>query len=107
MRFPRRPVTALLMAFVKFWRAVISPSYGSVCKFYPTCSEYGLQALQVHGALRGSGLILRRLARCHPWSKGGYDPVPGTDQAVWWAAELAELKARRRQTAADREGAPA
>lgn len=66
----------LLIGFVKAWRAVISPLYGDVCKYYPSCSAYGLEALQLHGAFKGSWLIVRRLARCHPWSKGGIDPVP-------------------------------
>lgn len=69
----------LLIAFVKAWRMLVSPLYGDVCKFYPSCSEYGLEALQRHGALRGSWLIVRRIARCHPWSLGGVDPVPGSD----------------------------
>lgn len=69
----------LLIAFVKAWRLLVSPLYGNVCKFYPSCSEYGLEALQRHGALRGSWLIVRRIARCHPWSLGGVDPVPGSD----------------------------
>jgi putative membrane protein insertion efficiency factor len=74
----------MLIGFVKAWRFLISPLYGNVCKFYPTCSAYGLKALETHGALRGSWLIIKRLARCHPWSLGGYDPVPGTPE---WEAE--------------------
>jgi putative membrane protein insertion efficiency factor len=66
----------LLIGFIKLWRAVISPLYGPVCKFFPSCSEYGLKAVQIHGAGKGSWLIIRRLIRCHPWSLGGYDPVP-------------------------------
>lgn len=73
------PLAWLLIGFVRLWRLVLSPLYGDVCKFYPTCSSYGLTALETHGALRGSWLIVRRLIRCHPWSMGGYDPVPGTD----------------------------
>ncbi|MFT8395021.1 membrane protein insertion efficiency factor YidD [Propionibacterium sp.] len=69
----------LLLAFVLFWRRFISPMYGDVCKFYPSCSEYGLEALRLHGAVRGSWLTVRRIARCHPWSLGGVDPVPGSD----------------------------
>ena len=78
----------LLIAFVKAWRTVVSPLYGDVCKFYPTCSAYGLEALQLHGAVKGSWLIVRRLARCHPWSTGGVDPVPGSPLAAG-AAETA------------------
>jgi len=76
----------VLIGFVKAWRLLVSPLYGNVCKFYPSCSAYGLKALQTHGALGGSWLIVKRLARCHPWSLGGYDPVPGTPE---WEAELA------------------
>ncbi|WP_238388400.1 membrane protein insertion efficiency factor YidD [Sinimarinibacterium sp. NLF-5-8] len=56
---------------------MISPLLGPSCRFYPSCSRYAVQALQHHGAVRGSGLALRRLLRCHPLNPGGYDPVPG------------------------------
>lgn len=74
-----------LIWFVKGWRRFISPMYGDVCKFHPTCSHYGLVALETHGALRGSWLTIRRLVRCHPWSMGGVDYVPGTPEAAAWA----------------------
>ena len=77
----------LLIGLLKVYRAVISPLYGNVCKYYPSCSAYALEAVTVHGAWRGSGLALRRLGHCHPWSLGGYDPVPGTPAAVAWQAE--------------------
>lgn len=80
-------VKTVLIALLKAYRAVISPLYGQVCKFYPSCSAYALEAVTVHGAWRGTGLAVRRLAHCHPWSLGGYDPVPGTDAAREWAAE--------------------
>jgi putative membrane protein insertion efficiency factor len=85
-------VKYLLIGFVRLWRLLVSPLYGNVCKFYPSCSAYGLEALQVHGAVKGSWLIVRRLGRCHPWSSGGYDPVPGTPAARAWAVELAGLR---------------
>lgn len=75
----RNPVTWVMIGFVRLWRLAISPLYGDVCKFYPTCSAYGLQALRRHGAVRGVWLTVRRIARCHPWSLGGFDPVPGSD----------------------------
>lgn len=70
---------------VKLWRRVMSPGYGEVCKYHPSCSAYGLRALEVHGGIRGSWLIIRRLGRCHPWSQGGVDYVPGTSEAREWA----------------------
>ena len=77
----------VLIALLRAYRAVISPLYGNVCKFYPSCSAYALEAIRVHGAAKGSWLAARRLARCHPWSLGGYDPVPGTPAAYEWEAE--------------------
>ena len=68
----------VLVALLRAYRAVISPLYGQVCRYHPSCSAYALEAVQVHGSLCGSWLAGRRLARCHPWSPGGYDPVPGT-----------------------------
>lgn len=69
---PRNIVIVLLRAY----RAVISPLYGDVCRYYPSCSAYGLGAVQEHGVLRGGWLTARRLARCHPWAEGGIDDVP-------------------------------
>ena len=66
----------LLIGFIKAWRALISPLYGQVCRYHPTCSAYALTAVTEYGALRGSWLSVRRIARCHPWAAGGYDPVP-------------------------------
>lgn len=80
----------LLIGFLKTYRAVISPLYGQVCKYYPSCSAYALEAVQVHGSARGSWLALRRLGSCHPWAAGGYDPVPGTPAAAAWAIEQAD-----------------
>lgn len=88
-----RPVTSLMIGFVKLWRLVISPLYGNVCKYHPSCSRYGLTALQTHGALRGSWLIVHRIVRCNPWSLGGYDPVSGTPEADAWQAEQAAADA--------------
>jgi putative membrane protein insertion efficiency factor len=65
-----------LIWFIRAWRAVISPLYGEVCRYYPSCSAYGLEAVTRHGAIRGSFLTIRRLFRCHPWAAGGFDPVP-------------------------------
>ncbi len=67
-----------LIWLLKAYRYAISPLYGQVCRYHPTCSAYALQAVETHGAIRGSYLAARRLLRCHPWSAGGYDPVPAT-----------------------------
>lgn len=58
------------------YRAVISPLYGDVCRYYPSCSHYTLQAIQAHGVVRGVWLGSRRLVRCHPWAEGGIDDIP-------------------------------
>jgi uncharacterized protein len=69
---PRNILILLLMAY----RKVISPLYGQVCRFFPSCSAYALEAITVHGAVKGSWLAAKRLARCHPWNAGGVDHVP-------------------------------
>lgn len=66
----------ILIALIKFYRKFISPMKGTKCPYIPTCSEYGLEAIQKHGALKGSMLAIYRILRCNPFSKGGYDPVP-------------------------------
>jgi len=66
---------AILIWVLKFYQAVISPWLPPSCRFVPTCSEYARQAIERHGALRGSMLGLGRLLRCHPFHPGGYDPV--------------------------------
>ena len=66
----------LLIGLLKAYRAVISPLYGQVCRYHPSCSAYALEAVTRHGSLRGGWLAVRRLGRCHPWAPGGYDPVP-------------------------------
>ncbi|MCD0452441.1 membrane protein insertion efficiency factor YidD [Actinocorallia sp. API 0066] len=70
------PVAWVLIALVRGYRKVISPLLPPTCRFAPSCSAYGLEALQVHGALHGTWLIVRRIGRCHPFHPGGYDPVP-------------------------------
>jgi len=80
-RFPQQA----LMCLVRFYRLLISPSLGSNCRFEPSCSAYSLQALDQHGAMTGSYLTLRRLARCHPWCDGGHDPVPPPPAASFFS----------------------
>ncbi|GAA2565112.1 hypothetical protein HD598_001499 [Neomicrococcus aestuarii] len=72
----------LLMGFLKLYRLIISPTYGDVCGYFPSCSAYALEAVTVHGATRGSWLAARRLLRCNPWGKGGIDMVP-PGKRIW------------------------
>ena len=66
----------VLKAFIRLYRYAVSPLLGPNCRFYPTCSCYAEEAIEHHGAIRGTYLTARRLLRCHPWHAGGYDPVP-------------------------------
>ena len=68
--------TRLLRGLVHGYRLVISPLLRPSCRFGPSCSEYALEALAKHGAIRGTWLAARRIGRCHPWGGSGFDPVP-------------------------------
>ena len=65
-----------LLAAVRFYQRRISPLTGPNCRYYPTCSNYMIQAIQKHGSLKGTLMGRARICRCHPWATGGYDPVP-------------------------------
>lgn len=71
-----RILRGLLLALLRTYKRFISPLLPPACRFEPTCSVYAMQAVSRHGALRGSWLAVRRLARCHPFNPGGWDPVP-------------------------------
>ncbi|WP_121063751.1 membrane protein insertion efficiency factor YidD [Chachezhania antarctica] len=71
------PFAKVIALPVRAYRLILSPWVGHHCRFQPTCSEYALNALEQHGALRGTWLAARRIGRCHPWGQSGYDPVPG------------------------------
>ena len=71
-----RRVKAILLAFVRGYQYLLRPLLGANCRFYPSCSDYAREAIERHGALRGTWLALRRIGRCQPWHPGGYDPVP-------------------------------
>ncbi|GGU20469.1 membrane protein insertion efficiency factor YidD [Nocardioides albus] len=72
-----RLLALVLVGLLHVWRTLISPLYGDVCRYYPSCSAYGLEAVKTHGPWRGSWLTVRRLCRCVPWAKTrGFDPVP-------------------------------
>ncbi|WP_203246994.1 membrane protein insertion efficiency factor YidD [Sporosarcina beigongshangi] len=66
----------ILMGIIKFYQKAISPLTPPSCRFYPTCSHYGIEAIDKHGALKGSWLAVRRISKCHPFHAGGFDPVP-------------------------------
>jgi hypothetical protein len=70
------PVTWTLIALIRFYQMFISPGLPPSCRFTPSCSQFTLDAVRRHGALKGAWLGARRLGRCHPWHPGGYDPVP-------------------------------
>lgn len=70
------PLRLVLIGLLRAYRLLISPLYGQVCRFHPSCSAYALEAVREHGSIKGSWLACRRLLRCHPWAAGGYDPVP-------------------------------
>ncbi|WP_432360127.1 membrane protein insertion efficiency factor YidD [Sporosarcina sp. UB5] len=66
----------ILIGIIKIYQKIISPLTPPSCRFYPTCSHYGVEALQKHGALKGAWLTIRRISKCHPFHEGGFDPVP-------------------------------
>ncbi|NBT29264.1 MAG: membrane protein insertion efficiency factor YidD [Gammaproteobacteria bacterium] len=66
----------LLIHLVRGYQYLISPFVGPVCRFYPSCSAYAIEAIELHGVFKGLWLASRRLGRCHPWGKSGFDPVP-------------------------------
>lgn len=69
-------MSRILIALITLYRRVVSPMLPRSCRYEPTCSAYALDALRRFGAIKGSGMALRRIARCHPWAPGGIDPVP-------------------------------
>lgn len=69
-------IRLIVIGFLKAYRFAISPLYGQVCRYYPSCSAYALEAVTTHGAARGIWMSTGRICRCHPWALGGVDPVP-------------------------------
>lgn len=67
---------SIVLAFIRFYKRYISPGLGSNCRFYPSCSQYTYTAIEKYGVLRGGWMGFRRILRCNPWNKGGFDPVP-------------------------------
>lgn len=77
------PLAYVLLGFVRAYQLVLSPLLAPRCRFQPTCSSYALEAISLHGGLKGGWLALKRILKCHPWGGFGYDPVPqGTNKAA-------------------------
>ena len=72
----RKVIVKIMLLPVRFYQLCISPMLPPACRFTPTCSQYAVEALSVHGPLRGTWLTIKRIMRCHPWGGSGYDPVP-------------------------------
>jgi putative membrane protein insertion efficiency factor len=66
----------VLKLLIRGYQLAISPLFGPRCRFYPSCSHYAMEAIDTHGALRGTWLTVKRISRCHPFNEGGFDPVP-------------------------------
>lgn len=75
---PMTPFAHIVALPVRAYRLIFSPWVGFNCRYQPTCSAYAMEALEKHGAIKGSLLAARRIGRCHPWGSSGYDPVPGS-----------------------------
>ncbi len=73
---------SVLVGVLRGYQYAIRPMLGANCRFFPSCSDYAIEALQQHGTARGSWLAMRRLARCHPYHPGGYDPVPDAGETA-------------------------
>lgn len=76
MELIKRAIGWFFLALIKFYQWFISPLLGSSCRFTPTCSQYGIEAIKKHGPFKGGWLTLKRISRCHPWGAHGHDPVP-------------------------------
>ncbi len=76
---PAGAVRALLLGLIRLYQLTLSPWIGTQCRYEPTCSRYAAEALERYGVARGVWLAMKRLGRCHPWGRSGYDPVPARD----------------------------
>jgi uncharacterized protein len=84
-----------LLGFLRFYQIFLGPFFGGACKFYPSCSKYAYEAIEKHGARRGFVLAMKRLGRCRPFTKGGYDPVPDAEgDSAKFAEAASELRER-------------
>ncbi len=72
----------LVLLLIRFYQKMISPLTPPSCRFYPTCSHYGVEAVETHGVMKGLWLTIVRISKCHPFHKGGFDPVPAKKEKV-------------------------
>lgn len=75
------PVTKVALGLVSTYQKLVSPLSGGTCRYYPSCSHYTYEAIEIHGAAKGSWLGIKRIGRCHPFHEGGIDPVPGSQSS--------------------------
>jgi len=94
----------LLRAFVRGYQLLVRPLLPGACRYEPSCSRYALDALERHGAMAGSWLAVRRVLRCHPWSEGGYDPVPEAEPRRASTRRAVASAARRSRAASHGPG---
>ena len=68
-------IKTFMISLIRFYQLCISPLLGNNCRYYPTCSQYAIEAIEKKGIIRGSWMAVKRICRCHPWHTGGYDPI--------------------------------
>jgi len=95
-------LTWVLILIIRGYQIAISPLLPPSCRFHPSCSAYGLEAMKVHGSLKGTALTAARLGRCNPWNDGGIDPVPSLGR---WKPDVDRLGESRSETMSARPGA--
>lgn len=88
-----RLLVVILILPIRGYQKFISPLFGPTCRYYPSCSQYGVQAVTTHGALKGILLAAWRILRCHPWTAGGVDPVP--ERGTWRNPKVIELSTNK------------
>jgi putative membrane protein insertion efficiency factor len=93
-------MATVLRLLIGLYRNTLGLMLPNSCRYHPTCSQYAIDALGEYGAARGLWMALKRIARCHPWSAGGYDPVPPRGQKAEEEGQTSDLASQRRTTAA-------